>query len=73
MSLGPEDIARQRFSERFRGYDEDEVDAFLDALAERLAALIAERGELLGEIRRLEQRLAELGDSGSVASRRPPR
>ena len=49
MSIGPEDIERAVFKERFRGYDTNEVDRFLDQVAGSLAALRAERDQLAAE------------------------
>lgn len=49
MTIGPEDIERAVFKERFRGYDPDQVDRFLDQVASSLAALRAERDELAAE------------------------
>lgn len=53
MTLTPEDIERQTFKERFKGYDMDEVDRFLDRVVEEVRALHEERDALR---RRLEQR-----------------
>jgi cell division initiation protein len=53
MTLRPEDIERQTFKERFKGYDMDEVDRFLDRVVAEFRALSDERDELA---RRLEQR-----------------
>lgn len=62
MPIGPDDIARAVFKERFRGYDQGEVDQFLDRVAAGLAQLVAER-DLLA------QRLEE---SGVLAGRPVP-
>ena len=50
MTIGPEDIERVVFKERFRGYDQDQVDRFLDEAAAALAALRAERDELAARV-----------------------
>jgi cell division initiation protein len=44
--IGPEDIERVVFKERFRGYDPDQVDSFLDDVAASLGELRRERDEL---------------------------
>src|SRR3954453_15106365 len=48
MPLTPEDVASKRFSTtRFRpGYDEDEVDAFLDEVESELTRLLQEKARL---------------------------
>lgn len=43
MALTPEEIEQHTFRERFRGYDPDEVDAFLDRAVAALRALERER------------------------------
>jgi DivIVA domain-containing protein len=59
VTLTPEDIERQEFKERFRGYDQDEVDRFLDRVAARIAELTKERGELSRRVREAERQAAE--------------
>ncbi|HVT19852.1 MAG TPA: DivIVA domain-containing protein, partial [Mycobacteriales bacterium] len=49
MPLTPQDIQNKRFKTAGRmrlGYDEDEVDAFLDEVEEELRRLIAENNSL---------------------------
>jgi DivIVA domain-containing protein len=43
VNLTPSDVQRQTFGKRFRGFDPDEVRAFLAAVAEEMAALQRER------------------------------
>src|SRR3954468_21150615 len=52
MTLTPEDVANKRFSTtRFRpGYDEDEVDAFLDEVEAELTRLLTESDALRGRL-----------------------
>jgi len=50
VDISPEDIERAVFKERFRGYDQDEVDRFLDLLAQQIAVLQAERDELAAQV-----------------------
>ncbi len=54
MKLTPTDIQRQSFSNRFRGFDPDEVRAFLAAVAEEMAALQRERDHIEQQLRHLE-------------------
>jgi cell division initiation protein len=51
VHLTPEDIEHQAFKERFRGYDQAEVDRFLDRAATRIAQLERERDELADRLR----------------------
>jgi len=53
MSLTPQDIQQQKFKTRFRGFDVNEVDSFLNQVAENFLALMRENT-------RLSERLAEL-------------
>lgn len=50
MPLGPEDVERQIFKEKIRGYDMEEVDAFLDRVVERMRELVEERDRLAREL-----------------------
>lgn len=43
MAFTPDEIEQHQFRERFRGYDPDEVDAFLDRVVGALRALERER------------------------------
>jgi len=53
MRLSPLDIKKQEFTRTLRGYDQDEVQAFLDMLAGQWEALLAEQ-------RRTEVQVGEL-------------
>jgi DivIVA domain-containing protein len=57
--LSPQDIEAQVFREKFKGYDQDEVDGFLDRVADRLAQLVRERSELLERVERVEADAAD--------------
>jgi cell division initiation protein len=54
MKLTPSDVQRQAFATRFRGFDPDEVRAFLAAVAEEMAALQREKDRIEQELRHLE-------------------
>lgn len=69
MSLTPEDIEHQVFKERFRGYDQDEVDRFLDKVSEGIAELRREREELADRIRELEGLAGEKTESEKLLQR----
>ncbi|MCF6289798.1 MAG: DivIVA domain-containing protein [Desulfobacterales bacterium] len=55
MAITPEDIQHQEFQVRLRGFDMDEVDTFLEQVAEELYALLRENDQLRERIRELEQ------------------
>jgi cell division initiation protein len=54
MKLTPTDVQRQAFGKRFRGFDPDEVRAFLAAVAEEMAGIQRERDETEQQLRHLE-------------------
>jgi cell division initiation protein len=54
MKLTPTDVQRQVFDRRFRGFDPDEVRAFLAAVAEEMAALQRAKDETEQQLRHLE-------------------
>jgi DivIVA domain-containing protein len=68
MPLMPADVANVAFGQPplgTRGYDEDEVDAFLDLVAAELARLIQENTDLRNRVEPLsEQHLVALVDTG---------
>lgn len=55
MPLSPLDIHNKEFGRSFRGYDEDEVDDFLERVIQDYEALIRQNKEL-------EERLEDMGD-----------
>jgi len=54
MKLTPADVQRQSFSQRFRGFDPDEVRTFLAAVAEEMVAMLREKERVEQELRHLE-------------------
>ena len=59
MRLTPLDIRKQEFPQRFRGYDPEEVDTFLDLIADDIEALITEKTQTADRVAALESQLAE--------------
>ena len=59
MKISPMDIQRQVFGKRFRGFDVDEVRAFLAVVAEEVAALQREKDQVDQQLRHLEQIVSE--------------
>ncbi|MBJ19308.1 MAG: DivIVA domain-containing protein [bacterium] len=60
MRMTPLDIQSHQFAFRFRGFDPDEVDAFLRIVSEDYEGLVRERDSQADRIRRLERRVEEL-------------
>ncbi|MCR2820794.1 DivIVA domain-containing protein [Lederbergia panacisoli] len=57
MSLTPVDIHNKEFSRGFRGYDEDEVNEFLDQVIKEFELIIREKKELEDKLVSLNERL----------------
>ncbi|OUM95916.1 MAG: septum formation initiator [Thermobacillus sp. ZCTH02-B1] len=57
MPLTPLDIHNKEFSRRLRGYDEDEVNEFLDQVIKDYEALIRENKELQNQVLALQEKL----------------
>lgn len=58
MRITPIDIQEQRFKVRFRGFDVQEVDAFLDRVAGSVQSLQEELRQVIEENRRLAETVA---------------
>lgn len=69
MALTPEDVVNKRFQPtKFReGYDQDEVDDFLDEVVGELRRLTSENDDLRQKLSASEQRVSELSRGGSAA------
>jgi cell division initiation protein len=59
MKLTPLDIQQQQFSVRFRGFDTNEVDGFLETVASELEDLLKTNKGLREELERKEARIGE--------------
>ena len=59
MKISPMDIQRQTFGRRLRGFDREEVRAYLNIVAEQVAALQMERDRLDQEVQSLKSLLDE--------------
>ncbi len=62
MRITPMDIEQQEFSKSFRGYNEEEVDDFLDKIVKDYEELINENVRLNEEIERMQGKLKEFGE-----------
>ena len=58
MSITPQEIVDKAFSTKFRGYDKEEVDEFLDKIYIEYEELTRYKDETERYIKRLEERLS---------------
>ncbi|WP_156511665.1 DivIVA domain-containing protein, partial [Rhodococcoides kroppenstedtii] len=75
MPLTPADVHNVAFSKPpigKRGYNEDEVDAFLDLVEQELSRLIEENADLRQRVGELDQELADAKSSSSRQSAPAP-
>lgn len=61
MTITPQDIQNKEFREAFRGYNEDDVDTFLDGVAEEYGRLFAENQRLRIQLASVQQDAAQRG------------
>ncbi|WP_413380028.1 DivIVA domain-containing protein [Alkalihalobacillus sp. 1P02AB] len=57
MPLTPLDIHNKEFTRAFRGYDEDEVNEFLDQIIKDYEAIITEKKDLFARVNDLDEKL----------------
>ncbi len=62
MAIRPTDIRRKEFKSGFRGYDANEVDDFLDEVADEFERTFAENKRLTDEMASLKDRLEQFED-----------
>ncbi|PXF56104.1 MAG: hypothetical protein C4B57_01270 [Deltaproteobacteria bacterium] len=60
MSISPNEILEKEFRARFRGYDPDEVDSFLEEISEIMTSLIREKNAMKDQLVGYEAQLADL-------------
>jgi cell division initiation protein len=60
MRLSPIDIKKQEFRKSLRGYDIQEVEAYLDTVANQVETFSRENEELKEQIKKLEEEKSEL-------------
>ena len=73
MALTPEEVVNKRFQPtKFReGYDQDEVDDFLDEVVNELRRLTTENDELRQKLTACERRVGELSRAGAKTGEQP--
>jgi DivIVA domain-containing protein len=69
VTLTPADIEAHVFREKFKGYDQDEVDEFLDRVSDQISQLIADRDRLEERVRRMEEEALESADAERLLKR----
>ncbi|MBU9720425.1 MULTISPECIES: DivIVA domain-containing protein [Bacillaceae] len=62
MPLTPLDIHNKEFTRGFRGYDEDEVNEFLDQVIKDYEMVIREKKELFDRVNELEEKLGHFSN-----------
>jgi DivIVA domain-containing protein len=72
--LTADDVLNKKFqATKFReGYDQDEVDDFLDEIVNTLRALTAENEDLTSKLAAAERRIAELNRAAEMQAQNPP-
>ena len=71
MAVSPQDIQDKEFREAFRGYNEDDVDTFLDEVAVEFARLYQENQRMKVQLAALQQEIARAGQGGPSTSAAP--
>ena len=71
MAITVKDIHEKEFSKQVRGYSIDEVDDFLDELAEQMEVMIKENREALAEAEAAKAELAQLKAEKTAAVAAP--
>ncbi|MEK7238460.1 MAG: DivIVA domain-containing protein [Nitrospirota bacterium] len=59
MRITPLDIQQKQFPVKFRGFEEEEVDSFLELIREEMEELLRENASMREESKRLEKQLKE--------------
>lgn len=66
MAIKPDDIVSKKFSFSFRGYNPDEVDAFLDELVDEVEYLLGENEKLTAKQELVAEQEATIGTMESA-------
>lgn len=69
MPLTPLDIHNKEFSRSFRGYDEDEVNEFLDQVIKDYEAIIRENSELKEQLEMMQEKLEHFANIEETLSK----
>jgi len=63
MKLTPLDIQQQKFQVQWRGYDKQEVETFLEMIAEDVESLMQECNKLKSEVQKCEAQLVDFREN----------
>jgi len=63
MKLTPLDIQQQKFKVKWRGYNQQEVETFLEMVSEDVESLLKEYNKLRDELQKCEAQLADYRDN----------
>lgn len=69
MALSPQDIVRKEFREAFRGYNQADVDLFLDEVVEEYTRVVEENQKMKVRLAALQQEVARLREGRGPAPR----
>ncbi len=69
MPLTPLDIHNKEFGKRLRGYDEDEVNEFLDQIIKDYEAMIRENKDLQSQLQALQEKLGHFANIEETLSK----
>ncbi len=63
MKLTPLDIQQQKFEVKWRGYDRQEVETFLEMVSEDVESLLKDYNKLRDELKKCESQLADFREN----------
>lgn len=66
MKITPLDIQQKQFPVKFRGFDVEEVDSFLELVREEFEELLRENSRLREELHKMENQLREYKETETV-------
>jgi len=66
MKITPLDIQQKQFRVKFRGFDIEEVDSFLELVREEFEELLRENSKLREDLHKMENHLVEYKETESV-------
>jgi cell division initiation protein len=71
MPISPQEIQEREFREAFRGYNQDDVDTFLDEIAVEFGRLFQENQRMKVQLAALQQEVARLADASGRTQQMP--
>jgi cell division initiation protein len=71
MPISPQEIQEREFREAFRGYNQDDVDTFLDEIAVEFGRLFQENQRMKVQLAALQQEVARIADASGRTQQMP--